>query len=154
MTIRRAIPHLLSADLDAAREFYAPFLGFDSKARVSVEVEDVDRLAAHSAKPRTEGYQAPAWTYGVDAAELASLPVRDLQRIPLPHGRGAPAEFWLPLVSRLPILRTALVTIYRARTIATSSSTTATPIATSTTASATNAAHAARDAVRATLRDA
>jgi len=45
------------------------------------------RLAAHSRKPR-EGYQPPAWTYGVDKAELASLPVRDLQRVALPHGRG------------------------------------------------------------------
>jgi catechol 2,3-dioxygenase-like lactoylglutathione lyase family enzyme len=29
MTIRRAIPNLVSADLAAAREFYAGFLGFD-----------------------------------------------------------------------------------------------------------------------------
>jgi catechol 2,3-dioxygenase-like lactoylglutathione lyase family enzyme len=29
MTIRRAIPDLLAADLGASREFYAGFLGFE-----------------------------------------------------------------------------------------------------------------------------
>ena len=107
------------------------------------------RLAAHSRKPR-EGYQPPAWTYGVDRAELASLPVRDLQRVELPHGRGARAGFVVPLASRI----VRLISIYRARTIAASSSTSTTPASTSTAASATNAASAAREAARATRRDA
>jgi O-methyltransferase involved in polyketide biosynthesis len=107
------------------------------------------RLAAHSAKPR-EGYQPPAWTYGVDRRELASLPVRDLERVHLPHGRGALAGFVVPLASRV----ARLVSIYRARTIAASSSTITTPATTSTAASATNAASAAREAARATRRDA
>jgi hypothetical protein len=107
------------------------------------------RLAAHSGKPRN-GYQAPAWTYGVDAEELRSLPVRDLERIQLPRGRGALAGFVIPLFTR--IFRS--VSVYRARTIAASSSSTATPAMTSTAASSTNAASAARDATRATRRDA
>jgi O-methyltransferase involved in polyketide biosynthesis len=107
------------------------------------------RLAAHSGKPR-QGYQPPAWTYGVDRRELASLPVRDLERVHLPHGRGALAGFVVPLASRV----ARLVSIYRARTIAASSSTITTPATTSTAASATNAASAAREATRATRCDA
>jgi catechol 2,3-dioxygenase-like lactoylglutathione lyase family enzyme len=58
VTIRRAIPNLLSGDLAATREFYAGFLGRHnpgqdrgvSKARVSVEVEDVDALYAEAVR--------------------------------------------------------------------------------------------------------
>jgi hypothetical protein len=89
-------------------------------------------------------------TYGVDARELASLPVRDLERVHLPHGRGAVAGFAIPLFSRT--FRS--VSVYRARTIAASSSSTATPAMTSTAASSTKAASAAREATRATRRDA
>lgn len=107
------------------------------------------RLAALSGRPRA-GYQPPAWRYGADAAELASLPVRDLERVPIPHGRGAVAGVLVPLLNR------ALkpISVYRARTIAASSSSAATPASTSTAASSTNAASAARDATRATRRDA
>jgi O-methyltransferase involved in polyketide biosynthesis len=107
------------------------------------------RLAAYSRKPR-EGYQAPPWSYGVDKEELAALPVEDLQRVPIPHGRGAVAGVLVPLLNR------ALkpISVYRARTIAASSSSTTTPATTSTAASSTNAANAARDATRATWRDA
>ncbi len=111
------------------------------------------QAAARTAKPH-EGYQPPPWTYSVDAAELASLPVADLRRLALPHGRGALAGFWLPLASRLPGVRTALLSVYSARTIAASSSTAATPAATSTTSASTSAATPARAAVRAMRRDA
>jgi O-methyltransferase involved in polyketide biosynthesis len=107
------------------------------------------RLAAQSAKPR-QGYQPPAWTYGADAEELASLPVTGLERVRIPRGRGLVAGVLVPLVNR--VLKP--ISVYRARTIAASSSSTATPATTSTVASSTNAASAAREATRATRRDA
>jgi hypothetical protein len=107
-------------------------------------------LAAHSAKPRKEGYQPPSWTYGVDAAELASLPLADVEPVRLPHGRGVLAGFAIPLLSRL----VKAISVYRARTIAASSSITTTPATTSSAASSAKAATAARATVRATRRDA
>ena len=108
------------------------------------------RLANRSAKPRKSGYQAPAWSFGVDQEELDALPVADLQRVPIPHGRGAVAGVLVPLLNR--VLNP--ISVYSARTIAASSSSTTTPATTSTAASSTNAASAARDATRATRRDA
>jgi O-methyltransferase involved in polyketide biosynthesis len=107
------------------------------------------RLVKHSGKPR-EGYQPPAWTFGAGAQELASLPVKDLERVPIPHGRGAVAGVLVPLANR--VLKP--ISVYRARTIAASSSSMATPAMTSTAASSTKAASAARDATRAARRDA
>jgi leucine carboxyl methyltransferase len=107
------------------------------------------RLARHSQTPRGQ-YAAPPWPYGVDGEELRSLPLLDLTRIRLPHGRGFVAGVAIPLFTRV----FASVSVYRARTIAASSSSTATPAMTSTAASSTNAASAARDATRETRRDA
>ncbi|MDA0167211.1 class I SAM-dependent methyltransferase [Solirubrobacter ginsenosidimutans] len=108
------------------------------------------RLAAHSARPRKSGYQAPAWTFGADQRELDALPVEGLRRVPIPHGRGAVAGVLVPLLNR--VLNP--IGVYSARTIAASSSSTATPATTSTVASSANAARAVRDATRATRRDA
>jgi O-methyltransferase involved in polyketide biosynthesis len=108
------------------------------------------RLAARSAKPRKTGYQAPAWTFGADQQELDALPVQDLRRVPIPHGRGAVAGVLVPLLNR--VLNP--IGVYSARTIAASSSSTRTPATTSTAAKSANAASAARDATRATRREA
>jgi hypothetical protein len=107
------------------------------------------RLARHSQTPRGQ-YAAPPWPYGVDREELRSLPLRDLERIRLPHGRGFVAGVAIPLFARV----FQSVSVYRARTIAASSSSIATPAITSTAASSTKAASAARDATRAARRDA
>jgi O-methyltransferase involved in polyketide biosynthesis len=107
------------------------------------------RLARHSQTPRGQ-YAAPPWPYGVDREELRSLPLRELERIRLPHGRGFVAGVAIPLFTRV----FQSVSVYRARTIAASSSSTTTPATTSTAASSTNAASAARDATRAAWRDA
>jgi catechol 2,3-dioxygenase-like lactoylglutathione lyase family enzyme len=59
MGIRRAVPNILSDDLDAAREFYAGFLGFDVAmdeegfmmfSRISIEVDDVDAVHADAVR--------------------------------------------------------------------------------------------------------
>ena len=106
------------------------------------------RLAGQAPARKRDAYEAPPWTCGADAQELAALPVRELRRVPFPHGgrcRRRPAR--LTRIVRA-------IDVYSARTIAASSSITTTPATTSTAASATNAASAARDATRATRRDA
>jgi len=64
------------------------------------------------------GYRPPPWTWTVDGAELrriAALPgVADLRTVPLPRGRGAVHGFLLPLATRLPVVRTALLTVWSA----------------------------------------
>jgi len=64
------------------------------------------------------GYRPPPWTWTVDRAErrrIATLPgVADLRTIPLPRGRGVVNGFLLPLATRLPVVRTALLTVWSA----------------------------------------
>ena len=61
------------------------------------------------------GYRPPPWTWTVDRAELrriAALPgLADLRTVPLPRGRGVAHGFLLPLATRLPVVRTALLTV-------------------------------------------
>lgn len=97
-------------------------------------------------RPKRDAYEAPPWTWSADAQELAALPVREVRRVPFPHG----GRFFVPLLTRI----VRAIDVYSARTIAASSSITTTPATTSTAASATNAASAARDATRATRREA
>ncbi|HWK26782.1 MAG TPA: class I SAM-dependent methyltransferase [Solirubrobacter sp.] len=98
-------------------------------------------LAGASAKARseTDDFQPPPWTYTADPRELASLPLDDLRRVPLPHA----GHVLVPLVTRL----VRAIDVYSARTSTTNASTTST-------ASTTNVATAARAATRATRRDA
>ena len=108
------------------------------------------RLAAHSGKA---AQRLPAAVVDVRRSTRGNSPrcrSTDLERVRIPHGRGAVAGVLVPLLNR------ALkpISVYRARTIAASSSSRATPAMTSTAASSTNAASAARDATRATRRDA
>lgn len=121
-------------DRDAVPELFAAL----PPATVLFDVVS-KRLAALSAKPRKQGYQPPPWTY---AAELASLPLRDLRRVPLAHA----GRFWLPRLARL----VSTIDVYSARTSAASSSISTTP---ATTSSA-SMASAARAAVRASRCDA
>ena len=107
------------------------------------------RLAAHSRKPR-EGTSRPL---GPTASTRPNWPRSRCatcsgSRFPMDAARSP--GFVVPLASRI----VRLISIYRARTIAASSSTSTTPAITSTAASATNAASAAREAARATRRDA
>jgi hypothetical protein len=64
------------------------------------------------------GYRPPPWTWIIDRAErrrIAALPgVADLRTVPLPRGRGAVHGFVLPLAARLPVVRTALLTVLSA----------------------------------------
>lgn len=64
------------------------------------------------------GYRPPPWTWTIDGAErrrIATLPgVADLRTIPLPRGRGVVHGFLLPLATRLPVVRTALLTVWSA----------------------------------------
>jgi O-methyltransferase involved in polyketide biosynthesis len=64
------------------------------------------------------GYRPPPWTWTIDRAErrrIAALPgVADLRTVPLPRGRGVVHGFLLPLATRLPVGRTALLTVLSA----------------------------------------
>ena len=64
------------------------------------------------------GYRPPPWTWTTDRAErrrIAALPgVADLRTVPLPRGRGVVHGFLLPLATRLPVVRTALLTVWSA----------------------------------------
>ena len=64
------------------------------------------------------GYRPPPWTWTIDRAErrrIATLPgVADLRTVPLPRGRGVVHGFLLPLATRLPVVRTALLTVWSA----------------------------------------
>jgi O-methyltransferase involved in polyketide biosynthesis len=68
---------------------------------------------------KTDGYQAPPWHWGMDAAEerrVAALPgVADLRALRLPRGRGALHGYALPLAARIPQLRRVWLTVFRAR---------------------------------------
>jgi hypothetical protein len=92
--------------------------------------------------PRRETYEPPPWTWSADKRELATLPLRDLRRVPFPHA----GRFLIPLATRL----VRAIDVYSARTIAASSSTISTPPTTSTASSSANAP----SATRATRRDA
>jgi O-methyltransferase involved in polyketide biosynthesis len=109
-------------------------------------VFDVVAPGLANRRPRRDAYEAPPWTWSADRRELATLPVRELHRVPFPHA----GRFLIPLATRL----VRAIDVYSARTIAASSSRTATPATTSTAASSANAASAARDATRAARRDA
>jgi O-methyltransferase involved in polyketide biosynthesis len=97
-------------------------------------------------RPKRRTYEAPPWTWSADKRELATLELTDLRRVPFPHA----GRFVVPLATRV----VRAIDVYSARTIAASSSTIATPATTSTAASRTNADSAAREAARATRRDA
>ena len=64
------------------------------------------------------GYRPPPWTWTVDRAErqrIATLAgVGDLRTVPLPRGRGVVHGFLLPIATRLPAVRTALLTVWSA----------------------------------------
>jgi Leucine carboxyl methyltransferase len=66
----------------------------------------------------TSGYRAPPWPWGLDPEErtrLASLPgVERLGRLPLLRGRGLVHGVLLPVASRVPGLRTGLLSVLRA----------------------------------------
>jgi O-methyltransferase involved in polyketide biosynthesis len=68
---------------------------------------------------KTDGYQAPPWHWGMDAAEqrrVAALPgIAELRALRLPRGRGALHGYVLPLAARIPQLRRAWLTVFRAR---------------------------------------
>jgi O-methyltransferase involved in polyketide biosynthesis len=64
-------------------------------------------------------YQPPPWTWGIDRRErraIAAIPnLSRLHRLALPRGRGAAFGVAVPIVSRLPPLRDALLSIWTAR---------------------------------------
>jgi O-methyltransferase involved in polyketide biosynthesis len=64
------------------------------------------RLAAHSQKPRGDGYQPPPWLWGIDRDKRRRL---GAERLVLPRGRG----IFLGYVA--PLLRLGLVEILRVR---------------------------------------
>jgi hypothetical protein len=66
------------------------------------------------------GYRPPPWLWGIDAVEerrLAKLHrnVAELRALRLPRGRGALYGFTVPLLSRVPALRRAMLTVYAMR---------------------------------------
>ena len=78
----------------------------------------VPRWLAAVAQRDDTGYRPPPWTWTIDRAErrrIATLPgVADLRTVPLPRGRGVVHGFLLPLATRLPVVRTALLTVWSA----------------------------------------
>jgi len=64
-------------------------------------------------------YQPPPWTWGIDRSErraIAAIPnLSGLRRVPLPRGRGAAFGVVVPVLGRVPPLRDALLSIWRAR---------------------------------------
>ena len=65
------------------------------------------------------GYQPPPWTWGVDGAERKALAspgvgLTGMRTVPLPRGRGPLFGFVVPVLSRLPGLRFAFLSITRA----------------------------------------
>ena len=109
------------------------------------------RLAAHSAKPRKSGYRAPA----VDVRRRPAGARRAAGATTCGASRSRTAAAPSPASSSRSLNRVLNpIGVYSARTIAASSSSTTTPATTSTAASSANAASAARDATRATRRDA
>ena len=66
------------------------------------------------------GYRPPPWLWGIDAAEERRLGnlhrhVAELRALRLPRGRGALHGFVVPLASRVPALRRAMLTVYAMR---------------------------------------
>lgn len=88
----------------------------------SLLFDAVPRWLATAAQRAPEGdaggYRPPPWTWTIDRAErgrIATLPgVADLRTVPLPRGRGVVHGFLLPLATRLPVVRTALLTVWSA----------------------------------------
>ena len=79
MTIRRAIPNLLVQDLDAAREFYAGFLGFD----VAMDEPGFARFASPSnrtAQITVADANTPGLDRGVREAHV-SIEVEDVDAL-------------------------------------------------------------------------
>lgn len=64
-------------------------------------------------------YQPPPWTWGIDGRErraIAAIPgLSGLRRVPLPRGRGLAFGVAVPVLGRVPPLRDALLSIWRAR---------------------------------------
>jgi O-methyltransferase involved in polyketide biosynthesis len=65
-------------------------------------------------------YRPPPWPWGIDAVQerrLAELHrnVAELRALRLPRGRGALHGFVVPLLSRVPALRRAILTVYAMR---------------------------------------
>jgi O-methyltransferase involved in polyketide biosynthesis len=77
------------------------------------------RLARGASERADATYRPPPWTWTLDRAErrriAAIAGVRDVRILPLPRGRGAVHGFALPVLSRLPEIRTALLTVLAAR---------------------------------------
>jgi len=61
------------------------------------------------------GFSPPGWTWGLDRVEERRLDalahVSDLRRLRLPRGRGAAHGLLLPLASRTPVVRRALLSV-------------------------------------------
>jgi O-methyltransferase involved in polyketide biosynthesis len=66
-----------------------------------------------------DGYQPPPWHWAMDPSEerrVAELPgIAELRALPLPRGRGPLHGYVLPLATRIPPLRRAWLTVWRAR---------------------------------------
>ncbi|HJU46531.1 MAG TPA: class I SAM-dependent methyltransferase [Gaiellaceae bacterium] len=78
----------------------------------------VRRSRAHPLRT-SSGYEPPAWSWGLDSAEerrLRTIPgVAALRPLRLPRGRGAVHGLLLPLASRAPVLRRALLSVWSMR---------------------------------------
>jgi O-methyltransferase involved in polyketide biosynthesis len=76
------------------------------------------RAAQRARESDAGGYRPPPWTWTIDRAErqrIGTLPsVADLRTVPLPRGRGVAHGFLLPLATRLPVVRTAMLTVWSA----------------------------------------
>ena len=70
--------------------------------------------------PETDAgsYRPPPWTWTSHRAEVRRIAalagVAGLRTVPLPRGRGVVHGFLMPLATRLPVGRTALLTVLSA----------------------------------------
>jgi O-methyltransferase involved in polyketide biosynthesis len=92
-----------------ARRFPGAALLFDAVPRPFADL-------TRKAKPDALGrYRPPPWTWALDRAERRRLEaldgVDDLKVVPLPRGRGVAHGFLLPLATRLPGARLALLAV-------------------------------------------